>query len=667
MSWFPVRDAGPVAIPGEFFSPSEMHYQAATDGPGALAYVNEAGYPNSTKGAQVLYRGARGPSSWDSMQLSAPLNAPNEQVLGESTTGPVNWLSDDLSCGFVDSFFPLTDDPAMRLAREYGGSNLYRINSDGTYTAVSYLAPENPQLGEGGNLGLYAVAGASQNCDKVLFESEYRYPGIVGEGQVRLYEWDEGTLRNVGVVPGPGGDVVVAATPGTGARALANSQNTVSEDGSRVFFTATRQTSPNPAEIGNKGIFVREDGTTSRDLSLSETSTPAENVTYQWATPDGSKVFFTANAGLTDESSSTGTDLYAYDLESGELTDVTAYQGAGGAQVAGFIGASEDGSRVYFASPNQLVPGRGNTLAENQSEKTFSIYGASNGEFSYVGRFFEETGEFRHVAINFQREWVSRVSPDGRYLLFQSSANVTGYDSGGPPEAYLYDSQDGSEGTLCISCRQDGQPSVAPVDDGKTPAYEVLPAGEIISNTLNGPQFLTVRDGEAQVFFSSPDKLAPGAVEHQNNVYEWSHGQVFRLVSAEEGQQSPRPSGGRFAAFGGASKDGRDVYLTTPETINWEDGNQRLSVYDARIGGGFAEPAAPPAPCQATTEGSCQGPAQGAPYSPGAASAAFNGPGNPVPAGEKKQKKKAHKKKSHKKKGHAKKHKRANNNRRAGK
>ena len=116
---------------------------------------------------------------------------------------------------------------------------------------------------------------------------------------------------------------------GTGTGPVANSQNTVSEDGSRVFFTAERQTSPNPAEIGKQGIFVREDGTTSRDLSLSETSTPAKDATYQWATPDGSKVFFTANAGLTDESSSEGTDLYVYDLESEELTDLTPYQRSG--------------------------------------------------------------------------------------------------------------------------------------------------------------------------------------------------------------------------------------------------------------------------------------------------------------------------------------------------
>jgi hypothetical protein len=549
----------------------------------------------------------------------------------------------------------------MNLVREFGGSNLYRINANGSYTAVTNLAPENPDRTAAASY--YTITGASQDCGKVIFDTRYRYPGIPGViSSSHLYEWDEGTLRNVGLVPGPSGEVVVQAATGSGS----NAQNAVSEDGSRVFFTARRQTSPNPAEIGQEGIFVRENGTATRDLSLSETSTPDTGATYRWATSDGSKVFFTANAGLTDESSSEGTDLYVYDLESEELTDLTPYDGAGGAQVAGFIGAAEDGSRVYFASRNQLVPGRGKTLAKNQADKTLSIYGVSNRDFSFVGTFRE--AEFDSVVLGSQIEWSSRVSPSGRYLLFESSADVTGYDSGGAAEAYLYDSQGGSEGTLCVSCRQDGQPSVAPKGAvvGE-PRYHVLSVGGTANNPLNGPKFLTMHGSEPQVFFSSPDKLAPGAVEDQNNVYEWSHGQVFRLVSAQEGQQSPYPGSGGFAYFGGTSADGSDVYMVTPETINWEDGDQRLSVYDARIGGGFPELPPAPAPCQATTEGSCQGPGQGAPPSPGAASAAFNGPGNPAPSGKKKQKK-AHKKKSHhQKKGHAKKHKRANNNRRAGK
>ena len=69
----------------------------------------------------------------------------------------------------------------------------------------------------------------------------------------------------------------------------------------------------------------------------------------------------------------------------------------------------------------------------------------------------------------------SRVSPNGRYLLFQTRANVTGYESGGSYEAYLYDANGGSQGTTCVSCRQDGQPSVGPTGEF---AYEVLSKGE---------------------------------------------------------------------------------------------------------------------------------------------------------------------------------------------
>ena len=658
-----MREAGPIAIPGENnTSPAEMHFQAATN-PGALAYVVEAGYPEATKGAEVLYRGTRGTSGWESTQISNPIVAPNEQAGVGSVSGNTQFLSNDLSCGFLESPQPLTDDPSTRLVIEDGGSNLYRINPDGSYAAVTKLTPENPDFEGVAGRNNYTVVGASQDCSKVLFSSAYRYPGIAGQGSNRFYEWDEGTLRNAGVVPGPGGEeVVVQATAGT----FSNFLNAVSADGSRVFFSAKRQVSPNPKEIGNEAIFVREGGGASvRDVSLSQTATPDAGATYQWATPDGAHVFFTANAGLTEESSSEGTDLYEYNLETEELTDRSASQVEGGARVAGFVGAAEDGSRAYFASQAQLVPGRGNTQAENQSGDTYSVYGESAGEISFVGTIGKT--DLSRVATEFGgNSWTSRVSPDGQYLLFQSTANVTGYESGASYEAYLYDAHGGSEGTTCISCRQDGQPSVAP--SGAEP-YIVLAQGQAANSLLHPAEFLIMHEGEPRVFFSSLDPLAPGAVVGQTNAYEWAHGQVFRLSSSIKGQLE-HPSGGYGSAFVGASDDGSDVYLFTPETLNWEDGDERLSVYDARVGGGFPEPPAPPVPCEATSEGSnsCQGPAQGASASPGAASAAFNGPGNPPASKQKKSKKKPHKKHKHaKKKGKGKRARHANGNRRAGK
>ncbi|HEY2479665.1 MAG TPA: hypothetical protein VGI17_13165 [Solirubrobacterales bacterium] len=671
------RDAGPFSIPGEFFSPVEMHYQAATSGTG-LAYPVESGYPEATKGAEVLYRAQRGPTEWGSTQLSAPISEANQQPGVQSGNGPVEWLSNDLSCGFQVSNSLLTSDPSTRLVREYGGSNLYRLNPDGSHTAVSNLTPENP---EHETVGHYEVAGATQDCRKVVFVSDYRYPGVptTPGNELNLYEWDEGTLRSVGFVPGEAGEEVpVDALPGNGTATDGNSQNVVSEDGSRVFFSAVRETSANPAEVGRRGIFVRENGTETRDVSESETGVSDTGATYQWATPDGSKVFFLANAGLTAESSPSGTDLYMYDLESDQLTDVSVWTNPEnptvGAEAAGFVAASADGSEVYFAARGQLVPGKGNSYAQNQAEGTYSVFGESGGNYTYVGKISSAGGPAGRVILNHQGVWSSEASPDGRYLLFESTENIAGYNSGGTAEAYLYNAQSGSAGTICVSCRQDGQPSVGPTGEGGGFLYTTLPTEQSINNPLHPPHFLVEREGRPMVFFSSADVLAPGAVEHQNNVYEWSHGQVFRLASAQPGQQSPFPFAGYFATPVGAGNNGSDVYFVTPETLTWEDGDARLSVYDARIGGGYPQPSAPAPACNATAEKSCQAPTQGTTTVPRAVTPDVTVSENFEAAKKKSTKKppkKTHKKKAHhkakKKRSNKQAARHANSNRGAGK
>jgi Beta-propeller repeat len=643
------RGAGPIAIPGEAAASAELHYQAATEGPG-LAYLVEAGYPEATKGAEVLYRALRGPSEWISNQLSAPITAPNEQIGAASGNSAVGWLSNDLSCGIQQSFQPLTNDPGMLLVREYGGSNLYRINTDGSHTAVTFLAPENPEISFG--VSNYNMDGGSQNCSKLLFETGYHYPGVPAPEGEGLYEWEEGALRDIGFVPAPGGgEVLVHASAGSGR---GDTQNVVSEDGSRVFFTALRQTSSNPAEINQAGVFVREnvgqDGSTTRDVSESETATPDTEATYQWATPDGAKVFFTANAGLTKESNTEGTDLYEYDLQTGKLADLTVDHESGKAEVGGLVAASPDGSHVYFVAREQLLPGRGNTYAQNIAQSTFSIYGESGGKYGYVGKV--AAARLGRMVIADARTWSSEVSPDGRYLLFESTLKNTDYNNPtGAQEVYLYDSEEGSEGTICVSCRQDGQPSVAPPPGtAEVAEYTPLPTDEAINNYMHQARFLTEREGRPVVFFVSADSLAPGAVENQNNVFEWSHGQVFRFASAISGQQRAHPGVGQYALFVGASEDGSDAYFITPETLTWEDGDERISAYDARIGGGFPEPAAPPVRCDASAEGSCQSSSSTGTVVPRvAATEAFSGPGSPEQQQPKQQQKKTTKKRVKKK------------------
>jgi hypothetical protein len=427
------------------------------------------------------------------------------------------------------------------------------------------------------------------------------------------------------------------------------------------------------------GVFVRENGTKTVDVSESETSTPDTGAVYQWATPDGSKVYFLANAGLTTSSSPGGTDLYQYDLKTGHLTDLSAWtdpeDGKIGANVRGFVAGAKNGSRVYFAARGQLVPGHGNTYAQNVAEEAFSIFSVSNGEYTYVGQVEESLDQLQRVILEDQIEWTAQTTANGRYMIFESGQNVTGYESGNNrPEVYLYDAAEGSEGTICVSCRQDGSPSVAPANRHPTEfeiRYTLLPAGQPINNALHQPRYLGERDGRPIVLFSSPDPLAPGALTHQNNVYEWSHGQVFRLTSNEEGQQSPWPYAGQFAAPAGMSDNASDFYFSSPENLSWEDGDRRISVYDSRIGGGYPQPPTSAAPCNPAAEDSCQAsPQQGASVpasvTPTASGEQNFAPKKKAPSKKKSQKKKHKSKKKHKgKKG--KKKTKQKGNRRAGK
>jgi hypothetical protein len=214
---------------------------------------------------------------------------------------------------------------------------------------------------------------------------------------------------------------------------------------------------------------------------------------------------------------------------------------------------------------------------------------------------------------------------------------VTAYESGGALEAYLFDAAASSEAIACVSCRSDGQESFAAGGEGsdvtRLPyATGFTAAGSSPHEPLALPTSLTVQNGSPSVFFMSFDPLAPGGVEGSMGLYEWSHGQVS-LIDQEPADLTARKSQTPFNVFPrGASADGTDFYFTTPQRlVPWEDGDERSSVYDARVGGGFPEPPPGATPCQADAESSCQGAPATPPATPGPTSNGFTGPGNPKP------------------------------------
>lgn len=535
---------GAVARPGGGSS-SRVQFQAAADGQ-SIVWPVELGTTDLA---------TRTPDEWASDQLAAD---------------EYRYFSPDLSCGVFAS-----------------GDDLFRHDADGSSTLITDLEPTN--AASVAVEDRYSAVSGSADCGHVVFESAYTYPSVDASG---LYEWDHGTLRNVGALPD--GSVATGAMLGTISGQ--NAWNAVSENGSRVFFSAT---SNDGNDAGKAALFVRKDGTSTIKASASKTLVADQGAVYQLASKNGSRVLFLANYGLTDTTSSgpvdgacalslpLSCDLYAYDVDTGDLTDLSAHTGeSAGATVAGVLGASNDASYVYFAARGQLVPGEGRSMASNFSHGSYNVYLAHGGQRSFVGLLrasdvsasAQRNGALISRSTASSSPWASRVTPDGRHLLFPSSANVTGYDSGGVTEAYLY-SADADE-TVCVSCRRDGQPS-AGVPVGSEGATVPLASDGSTGrhNPLQPPRTLSA-DG-SRVFFETPDALASGAVSGHDNVYEWNDGQVSLLASGEPADPATR------VRFEDASSSGDDVFISTREALLPQDVDGSLDVYAVRVDGGL--------------------------------------------------------------------------------
>lgn len=658
----PVGYVNPLVILGV-----QMSYQASDSGKRVYFPINN-GLEDATAGGTDRYIAERGSSGWESTAITPPaLVSPN----GTSAyTGLYRWYNPEVTCGVVESIEPLTaDTPSADI--EDGVPNLYLRNESGNYILITKNVPLNPLQTSPTGFFYEEVPGGTPDCKHILFETTYRLlPGAPGSGKA-LYEWSEGSLSLAAVRPD--GSVVSSATIGR-----EGAGNAISSDGDRVFFGAT--STEMGAENGKSAIFVRENGAQTRNVSKTKTGTPDTGATFQMASKDGSHVFFLANYGLTPTSSTgatscggggEGCDLYSFNVDTEALTDLSADADpldSKGASVVGMLGASEDGSYAYFAAAGQLLSGKGRTYSQNLTLRSFNIYLSHAGELHFVGIIgsSETSAGVVDDLINRSSNRGSEVTPDGQHLLFSTVLNLTGYESGGAMEAYIYSFTSGQ--ITCVSCRPDGLPSL---EKGGAAGVAEYPIAQKIFNgyAVNMPRSLAVsNDGKhVRVFFTMPDVLAPGAVSGNNNVYEWEDGTVYLLATGKS-EGNGFGGGGREAVqFVGSSATGDDVFLVSAKRLVSQDIDFAADLYDLRVGGGFP-PAPQPAPeCDVLSE-QCQGSPSSPPAATTPASESSLGAGNPARSEPKKHKKhRKHKPKKHRKhKKPVKHHKRyAHNNGRA--
>jgi hypothetical protein len=516
--------------------------------------------------------------------------------------------------------------------------NLFHRDASGGYSLVDTNPPMIPPeaICEPEELGTCfsfadasSFAGASSDFSRVFFESNAQFtedaPPTFTES---LYESFGGRVQLVGILP----DNTPAATSTAGAGSSAfytasfkkadrSVERAVSPDGAHVIFQAPADGgAPEPAQSGLPEVYDRINGTETREIStFAPGATPAvatpEPATFQSASTDGSRVFFTSSAELTSISNTgeanNSEDLYEYDLETNQLTDLTVDTNPAdaltGSMVQGVIDSSHDGSYVYFVADGQLVPGKGIDGQPN----LYMVHNAAQPIF--IAALNNEGGECRHLAdpciwTPYPAERSAYVTPDGKHMAFISTKSLAtvnfpgGYnnidqETGAPDsEVYEYTAPIKAGGTgqlLCASCDPTGvQPVGNAVIGGISPTIGGN-KGETVYNNLNTP-FYRVRalsDNGQRLFYAEP----PSTTKPYNSVYEFERSGEGTCEDASGCQMLiSEPDNTETDYFLGASADGSNVFFATASRLASTDTDNVRDVYDARVDGGISTLPAPP-------------------------------------------------------------------------
>jgi hypothetical protein len=489
---------------------------------------------------------------------------------------------------------------------------------------------------------------ATPDLSHVVLQSDTSLTPGGGPG---LYEWTAGKLTFISR-----GEHESETEGGY----TAHGSHGISDDGSLVVFRGE----------GGESLMMRD--TVSGETVVLNSGLGAGAPQIQTASADDSKVFF-----------SDGGELYVYELEAGStplaggLKDLTNGVGV----VGEVLGASEDGSYVYFVSTG-VLPGSG---ASGEGDHLYvDRHEGSEWKPTFIALL--SSGDFSDWNENLSAQ-PTRVSPNGQWLAFMSQGSLTGYDnrdeaSGAPDaEVYLYDA-DGSRLT-CASCDPTGaRPSGVPYselepDNGGLvggPRGVWSEAGLVAAN-LPGWQAISIENypedyqsrylsNSGRLFFDSGDALVPQDVNGTEDVYQYepegvpagdhacssaiqSGTQVFRPahgfeVEAEKGEAGAgcvalisSGSSAEESAFLDASQDGSDVFFLTSAKLSSQDVDASYDIYDAHeCSSGAPCSSAPVASPPCDTEASCKPSPSPQPSLYGLpSSATFAGPGNAVASG----------------------------------
>jgi hypothetical protein len=577
------------------------------------------------------YEFSRTPSGWRTFSLGPPISA---------------YLSDgmfDTSADLAHSLWQLGKrPPAGSLEAEQpehiqtanSVDDYYIESSPGVFVDIGRPTPD-PTVP---NRNKTTYLGASSDLSHILFSTEpgFHWPfDKTAGGASPLYEY-VGTGYSapmlVGVHGGRGSDELLSqcgtrlgSSEPTGGGSM---YNAISASGSRVFFTAVGTDEASGCEGPPVAeLFAREElplasgelpAANMRTLAISEPSEEdckmcltgegsRADAVFQGASRDGSKIFFLTAQELLPGAK--GENLYEYDFDGPKGAKVSLVSGGAiseDAEVQGVARVSEDGSAVYFVA--------GGRLTEALNDHGHAAEAGKDNLYVYERNERHPEGHTAFIATltpGDAADWARAdfrsvfLSSDDRFLIFASVVDLTNEGASGS-QIYQYDSQTGV--LVRASIGQRGYNN-----NGKMPVY-----GSALSRKLPIAYAYTVGDSPTQaagvlapadgvVFFESPDALTPGALNDQldalgepvPNLYEYRNGGVHLIT---DGRDTSIIGSAPSSELIGSSASGEDLFFTTSDPLIGEDADSEQDIYDARVEGGF-----PAAEVSACGEETCRG------------------------------------------------------------
>jgi hypothetical protein len=325
----------------------------------------------------------------------------------------------------------------------------------------------------------------------------------------------------------------------------------ISQDGSRVFFTTAQKMTADDNDTNRIDIYERSGGTTkliSKPTGVADPNSGDANIGGSTPEPsvsaDGSRVFFVTTQKMTADDNDTNR-LDVYERSGGTTKLVSKPTGVADPDTADAdlsIRVSQDGSRVFFQTPEKLT-------SDDNDTGRLDVYERSGGTTKLVSK---PTGV---ADPDTDEATLGAVSQDGSRAFFNTTQKLTADDF----DTNRFDAYERSGGTTKLVSKATG------IDPDSSGAFFAA----------------TSADG-SRVFFATPQALtADDNDTNRDDVYERSGG-TTKLVSKATGIADPDTGG---ADFSGISQDGSRVFFLTAQKLTADDNDTaRFDIYERSAG-----------------------------------------------------------------------------------